>query len=275
MASVRSSGEGNGCIMVLAVVLPQCISVHISGSVINLEPVSVEISDEILGRGTACGTSRIDVAEKHPFLFIRALHREFEQVRTFPDTVVAAVSESETGLLLPFNQIVGGVDAHFLTAGQNEVPFADFIVPEHVRIPEIHNARSKDRIALVLDEGVAPIEGIGKGLRLDLTCARIDCDDGAGSETGSILLIHNAGTTENVSQCIRLDGIRTKFPMNEVAAHRVSPGKIVPHRTVWAVLIIQMPFPVLPEHSVRVVHPAVCRRMMVLRTEFLLVRTVI
>ena len=75
MASVRSSGEGNGCIMVLAVVLPQCISVHISGSVINLEPVSVEITDEILGRGTACGTSRIDVAEKHPFLFIRALHR--------------------------------------------------------------------------------------------------------------------------------------------------------------------------------------------------------
>ena len=142
---------------------------------------------------------------------------------------MAAVSESETGLLLPFNQIVGSVDAHFLTAGENEIPFAYLLVPEHVRIPEIHNARRKDRIALVLDEGIAPIEGVGKGLRLDLACARIDRDDGSGSETCRILLVHDAGTAENESQCIRFDGIRTIFPMNEVAAHRVAPGKIVPH----------------------------------------------
>ena len=81
--------------MVLAIILPEGFAVNISVHIVHGEFLSVKIAYEILGGGTAVGTSRVDVADEHPFLLVSALDRKFEQVRTFPDSLVIAVTLAE------------------------------------------------------------------------------------------------------------------------------------------------------------------------------------
>ena len=47
----------------------------------------------------------------------------------------------------------------------------------------------------------------------------------------------------------------------------MSPGKVVPHRAIRAPLVVKMPFAILVEHSVRIVHPTILRSVMIGRTE--------
>ena len=51
----------------------------------------------------------------------------------------------------------------------------------------------------------------------------------------------------------------------------MAPRHVLPFRSVRIPLVIQMPYAILVKHSVRIVHPAVQRRVMIRRTVFLAV----
>ena len=129
---------------------------------------------------------------------------------------------------------------------------------------------------LIFGKGLSVVQAIGHALRLHVSPRRwfgrsIESDNGILTETGCVLLIHHTRTAENSSPGIRCKSDTFIVPMRQVCTGRVSPVHVSPHRTVRIILEIQVIHAILVEHTVRVVHPAVSRCMMINRTEFLLV----
>ena len=68
---------------------------------------------------------------------------------------------------------------------------------------------------------------------------------------------------------VPVDGNRLVLPMDHVRAGRMPPVHVAPDACERIVLIVKVIYPVLVEETVRVVHPAVRRSMMIDRTIFL------
>ncbi len=256
--------------MVLAVIHPA----GNGGKVIAFERLSVVAAHEILGGTATVGAAGIDVQKKHPLVF--SLEGQADQVRALPHPVVVAVGQAEAAVILPVLKVVGAIELHLLAGGQYHLPLAGLVVPEHLGVPEVGRIFGHNhRIAGIFGEGAAVIQAVCYALGLVVTVGSIHGHNGVPAKAGSVVLIHHGAAAEDGAQIVRGQGYVQMLPVHEVLGDGVSPVHIAPETAVRVILIEQMPFPVLVDHSVGVVHPAPVRRKVVGGTVlFLLVGTV-
>ena len=233
--------------------------------------VSVELTNEVLCGRTAERTARIDVAEKHPLLLVGAANLHLHQVWAFPHTAMIAVLCTERALVSPVFQVVRRINVHLLTGSENHVPLLDILVPEHMWIAEVGHVACDDRVALILGEGLSVVSTVGHALGLVLTSRGIESYDSTLAEASGILLVDNSRAAEYRSYHIWLDSFTLKLPVYEIGRGGMSPSHVLPLRSIGIVLEIEMPHTILIEHTVRIVHPAIGRSMMIERTILLTV----
>ena len=173
---------------------------------------------------------------------------------------MVAVGQAEAAVIRPVPEVVGAVELHLLAGGQHHLPLAGLVVPEYLGVPEVRRVFGHDhRIAGIFGEGAAVIQAVGDALGLVVSVGSIHRNEGAPAETGGIVLIHHGAAAEDGAQIVRGQGNVQVFPVHEVLGNGVSPVHIAPETAVGIILIEQMPFPVLVDHSVGVVHPAPVR----------------
>ena len=253
--------------MILAIVHP----LGDLGLALASKLVSVELTNEVLCGRTAERTAWVDVAEKHPLLLVGAANLHLHQVRAFPHTAMIAVLSTERALVSPVFQVVRRIDVHLLTGSENHVPLLDILVPEHMWIAEVGHVACDDRVALILGEGLSVVSTVGHALSLVLASRGIESHDSTLAEASGILLVDNSRTAEYRTYHIRLDSFALKLPVYEIGRGGMSPGHVLPLRSIGIVLEIEVPHTILIEHTVRVVHPAIGRSMMIERTILLTV----
>ena len=227
------------------------------------ELMSVEITNEILGSRTAEWSTWVDVADKHPLLLVSATNLHLHQVWALPDSTMISVCLTKRAFEFPILQVIRSIDFHVLTSSQNHIPLLDVFIPEHVRITEVRHIAGDNRVALIFGKSLAIVGTVNHTLSLAFTSRSIKCDDSTLAEAGSILLINHSRSTEDCTQSICLNRITLELPVHQVGGSRMSPGHILPLRSVWIVLEIEIPYTIFIEHTVRVVHPTVGRSMMI------------
>ena len=182
-----------------------------------------------------------------------------------------AVLGTERALVSPVLQVVRRIDVHLLTGSENHVPLLDILVPEHMWIAEVGHVACDDRVALILGEGLSVVSTVGHALGLVLASRGIESHDSTLAEASGILVVDNSRTAEYRTYHIRLDSFALKLPVYEIGRGGMSPGHVLPLRSIGIVLEIEVPHTILIEHTVRVVHPAIGRSMMIERTILLTV----
>ena len=222
------------------------------------ELLAIKVAHKILGSTSTKRTTRIDVTDQHPLVVY------LKQVWAFPYTTVIAVLLAKRTLVLPFLQILRRIDAHLLTGCQDKVPGTDILIPEWSWIAEIrHVTCCQHRVATVFLECTSTIFRHSHRLHLMMASRSIKGND--------LVTIRYTRTAEDATQPVGLQSHRLMLPMNQVARCRVPPVHILPLRTIGVILIIEVPHTILIEHTVRIVHPSIERRMMIGRTETLTV----
>ena len=255
--------EGDGGIVVLAIIHPFR---HLRHRLAD-ELVSVEAADKVLCGAAAEWTARIDVADEHPLLALAILSFELEKVRAFPYPAMVAVFPAERALVLPFLQVLRGVDAHLLTGSQNHVPHPDVLVPEGIRVAEVLLLSSQHRVAIVLRKRLTAITGEGDALCLHVAPER--CWPTGRVHGNNSLSVYHARTAEHRSPNIGSQCHAFVLPMDEVGRRSMCPMHVAPHRAIRVILVVEVPYAILIKHTVRVIHPATLRRLVVQRTELL------
>ena len=113
------------------------------------------------------------------------------------------------------------------------------------------------------------------------SCRRIEKQQCILSVTGCIFLINQCTARIHRAVLIRCDCHILLFPVHKIRTGGMSPGHILPFRRIRIVLMEHMINAIRIHQSVRIVHPAVCRRIMqpravriiILRTRLLLTDT--
>ena len=237
------------------------------GCIIASKRLAVEVTDEILGSRTAEHAAGIDVDYHHPLLL--AVDRHREEVGALKLVGLGAVALTEGADVGPVLQIVRLIEPHLLVGRDNHKPALLGGIPEHLRVAEVGESvkRREDGVVLILGEGQSVVGGIGHALYLSVLLAGrgIEGNDGAGTVASGVVDIDDRRTREDMphgvaGQCCGLFG-----PVEEVAAHGVTPMHVAPLRAIGIVLIIEVPDAILIEHAVGVVHPTVGRRMVIHR----------
>ena len=236
---------------------------------------AIELPDEVLRGAPAEEAAGIDVDDHHPFgLPFRG--RQLEEVRTFELARLHTVSLAPCAHILPFLKVLGGIETHLPVCRHNHYPFALRSVPEDLRIPEVLDAVEgyQDGIALILGEGHAVVQAVRKALRLDILTlgivGSVEGHDGTGTEAGGIVGVHHRTAGEDVAIAVAIERYRLMLPVDHVRAGRMSPMHVAPDAGKWIVLIVKVIHSVLVEQAVRIVHPAVRRRVMIDGTVLLL-----
>ena len=180
---------------------------------------------------------------------------------------------------LPFLQVNRRIDFHVLAYRKNHNPVLSGCIPKYLWVTKILFRRSQDRVTFIFRKSFSVIQAIGHTLHLYISpwsrfSRSIECHHSFFTKTSRIFMVDHTGTTKNSPPCIWYDGTPFKFPMHQIGTGRMSPMHIAPNRPIRIILEIQMIYPIFIKHSVRVVHPAVSRSMVINRTEFLLVRHV-
>ena len=161
------------------------------------ECFSVERSYKILGSTTTERPTRIKITDQDPFLQFRTFNGQFYQIGTFPNTSMSTLSFTEITFISPILQVGWRINLHLLPYGENHNPFLGTIMPNHFRITEITLRRSQNRITRVLFKSLSIIKTVSHALYLAITCWSIKSNNGTGTKSGSIILIHYTRTTEN------------------------------------------------------------------------------
>ena len=86
------------------------------GSIVADELFSVIFPYEVLGGAAPERTARVDVHDQDPFTV------KFKEIRTFPDSTMAAITFAEGTLIFPVPQVVRGPELDFLTGRQDYLP---------------------------------------------------------------------------------------------------------------------------------------------------------
>lgn len=140
--------------------------------------------------------------------------------------------------------------------GQREVPLLGLIVPEHLGVSGLA-LEGDHRIARIDVKRSTVIGARGKALNLACGCRCVESHHGVFAKPGCVFLVDHAAAAEHCPESVGFDGLGLVLPVQEIGAHRVSPGHILPFGAVGVVLVVEMPFPVFVEHTVGVVHPSV------------------
>ena len=250
-------GEGNGGIVVLAIVEPLGIL-----SIGAHEVLAVEVTHEVLCGTTSEETSGIDIHNHHPLHILGvAIDRQLEEVGALILTGLLTHSLAKGAHVIPLFEILGLVEACLLVGRDYHVPALALGIPEHLGVAEVAQSIEgcEHRVSLILGEGTAVVIAVGHALYLSVLVAGrcIESHDGILAIPGSVACIHHAATREDVSQGIARDGWVELFPVYQVAAYGMSPVHVSPHASIGVVLEVEMIFAVLVYHSVRIVHPSI------------------
>ena len=132
-----------------------------------------------------------------------------------------------------------------------------------MRVAEVGCAACDYGVALVFCERHAVVVAVGEALRLVLASRCVHSHYGILTESGSIVVVYHSRTREYSAPCVRLNRRTLKLPVHEVGRRRVAPCHVLPLRSVRVVLEVEMPYAVLVEHAVWVVHPSVSRSVVV------------
>ena len=178
---------------------------------------------------------------------------------------------SERTLVGPLLQVLRRIELHLLTHGQHHNPALCALVPEHLRVAEVGHVERQHRVARILRERASAIRAVGNALRLVAPCRSVHRNDGTRTEARRVVLVNHRAAAEDTAQRVRLNGIRQLLPVHQVARHAVAPRHVLPLRTVGVQLEVQVPLAILIEHTVRIVHPSIFRRVVICRTEALAV----
>ena len=184
--------------MVLAIVHP----FGLTRLILAGELVSVELTYEILCGGAAEGTSRVDVADKHPLLLVSASDLHLHKVGTLPHTTMVAISLTEGTLIFPVLEIGRGEYLHLLTHGKNHVPESRLLVPKDVRVAEVARGRGYDGVVLIFGEGLAAVGAVGHALCLAWACRSIESHYGAVAIARRIVFINDTRPAEDGAQSV-------------------------------------------------------------------------
>ena len=82
-------------------------------------------------------------------------------------------------------------------------------------------------------------------------------------ESSAVFTVYSRTSGEYSPDTVGQNGSRMMFPVHKVLGRGMSPGHVLPFGAIGIPLVIQMPYAILIEHTVGVVHPAVGRGMMI------------
>ena len=232
------------------------------------ERPAVKSAHEILRGAAAEEASGIDVDDHDP-LGLPLRRCQLEEIRTLELARLDAVPLAPCAHVFPLLEILRRVEAHLLVGRHYHDPFALRPVPEDLGVAEILDAveRSQHRIAFILRKGQAVVQAVCEALGLNKLpfsiVRRIEGDDSTLSESSSIVIVDHGTAGEDVAVAVAVQRDGLMLPVDQVRACRVTPVHVAPDAGERIVLIIEVIHSVLVEQAVRVVHPAVRRRVMI------------
>ena len=230
--------------------------------------MTIECSNKVLCRTSSKGSSWIDITNKNPFITY------LQQVRTLPDTTMITIFLTKTTLILPVLQVLRTIDIHLLSSCKNKVPLLYIIVPKDIRIAEVGYITCDDWVIGILLKGHAIVCAVRNTLCLCSPSRCIKSNNSVLPKSSRVLFVNNTTTTEYGTKGIWLYCFTLIFPVHEVGRGAMCPCHILPLRTVWIVLIVQMPYTILIKHTIRVVHPTISWSVMIDRTELLTILSI-
>ena len=178
--------------MVFAVVHPfGCFGLVFAGKL-----VAVELADEVLRGVSTKGSAWIDVANKHPLLFVGATNGQLHQVGTFPNAVVIAVSFTEVTLESPLFQVLRRVELHFLSSGKHHYPTFGWLVPKHMWVAKIGYRSRYYGVTIVLRESLSVVCAVRHALRLVLARRCIEGHYRTCTEASRVVMVYNGTAAE-------------------------------------------------------------------------------
>ena len=212
--AIGSVTPAYGRVMILSKVHP--LGRHVAcGIHINLESLSIEITYEILRSTTAKRSTRVDVADQHPFLHVRVRYRQLKQIRAFPYAILRTQPFTERTLQGPLLQIGRGEDQHLMLQGMSQYQGPQFrlVVPPHVRVSRLTLER-QHRVTLVRAEFVSAVGAVSEALDLAGRRGGIKCHDRILAEARAIGHIHRRATTEDRAQSVGQQGRLVMLPVD-------------------------------------------------------------
>ena len=134
------------------------------------------------------------------------------------------------------------------------MPQTILLVVEHIGVAGLA-LQGQHGVARIYFKGHAVVAARCEALYLTCGRRRVHRQHGILAESGRAGMVDGAAAAEYRAEAVGLYG-----------RGRVSPGHVLPFGAVRIPLIIQMPYPVLVEHAVGIVHPPVEGGVMVCRT---------
>ena len=144
---------------------------------------AVEVADEVLPAAPTGDGTGVDVDDKHPLAFLRALHFQLEQVGAFP-LPANGIRGTEVAQMSPVLQVRGLVEQHSvllrLDGGHHPIGAGRAGVAEDLRVSEVRRVAVEDGVARVLRPGLPGVEAVGQRLGLLAGQGRVFVGVGAG-----------------------------------------------------------------------------------------------
>ena len=84
-------------------------------------------------------------------------------------------------------------------------------------------------------------------------------------------MVYYSRTREYCTPSIRFNSLALKLPVHKVGRCGMSPCHVLPLRAIGIKLVVKMPYTILIEHAVRVVHPSISWSVMIYGTILLAV----
>ena len=148
-----------------------------------------------------------------------SLYGQFHQIRAFPHASVRPLLGTETALVFPILEVLGGEDLHLLPDGEHHHPMLVRRVPEDFRVAEVRLVGSQDGVLVVFDECLSVVEAIRQALRL-ATAPRcrfrrgVESYYGSRAEARRILMVNDARAAEDGAPGVGQDGVALKIPVD-------------------------------------------------------------
>ena len=262
--AIAGVGKRDGSVVIFAIVEP----FHPIGRGVALELLAIEVADEVFRCTAAEQTAGVDVDEHDILLF--AVEGEREEVGALKLIGLRAVAAAEGADIFPLFEIGRAIEAHFFVGRYDHVPRPGGCVPKDFGIAEILQAveGEEDGIAGIFGERAPVVCAVGQALQLPVLVARrgVERNQRIFAKTGAVVEVDHRTAGINMAEGVAGDGRFELVPVQEIGAHGVPPVHVAPFRTVGVVLIVKMVFTVFVDEAVRVVHPAVSRRVVIERT---------
>ena len=201
-----------------------------------LEANAVELTEEVLAAGAACGRATGHAHDENPALpALDAFDGQRKEIRTLPDPGRGA-GRAEIAQVRPVPQVRRPIDAHLasLRPRHDHDPAPARFVPEDFGVAEVLLADVEHGIAGVSGPGAAAIQAEGQALGLQLRLhpvSRVGRDEGRPTglrEQTYVLRIHDNAAGEGHPPGYLGQSDRQMPPAHQVVADGMAPADVTP-----------------------------------------------